>query len=163
MIVLLVIGVPVLTAAMTGATFVRVGVAVRSRALRPLLRTLACIQLSLAAFGIATLAFGWGHLTGFSVPDPYAQCNGTGFDRTVPQRHLVTKSVFPVSVVCSDYPDGRDGDEQVPDWVNPTVFAASGVGIAALVAIPFTARERRRRTGAGPARREQPDAAPTGG
>ncbi|MFE2267776.1 hypothetical protein ACFXB4_00900 [Streptomyces lavendulae] len=157
------IGVPVLTAAMAGATFVRAGIAVRSRSLRPLLRSLACFQLSLAAFGIAALAFGWGHLTGFSVPDPYVHCNGTGFDRTVPQRHLVTKSVFPVSIVCSDYLDGRDGDEQVPDWVNPTVFAASGVGIAALVAIPFTARERRRRTGAGRTDREQPNAAPTGG
>ncbi|MFE2252285.1 hypothetical protein [Streptomyces lavendulae] len=157
------IGVPVLTAAMAGATFVRVGVAVRSRSLRPLLRSLACFQLSLAAFGIAALAFGWGHLTGFSVPDPYVHCNGTGFDRTVPQRHLVTKSVFPVSIVCSDHLDGRDGDEQVPDWVNPTVFAASGVGVAALVAIPFTARERRRRTGAGRTGREQPNAAPTGG
>ncbi|MFK0200550.1 hypothetical protein [Streptomyces lavendulae] len=157
------IGVPVLTAAMAGATFVRAGVAVRSRSLRPLLRSLACFQLSLAAFGTAALAFGWGHLTGFSVPDPYVHCNGTGFDRTVPERHLVTKSVFPVSIVCSDHLDGRDGDEQVPDWVNPTVFAASAVGIAALVAIPFTARERRRRTGVGRTDREQPNAAPTGG
>lgn len=145
MIVLLVIGVPVLTAAMTGAAFVRVGVAVRSRSLRPLLRAVVCFQLSLAGFGIATLAFGWGHMTGFNVPDPYAQCNGTGFDRDVPQRYLVTKSVFPVSVVCSDDPDGRDGDEQVPGWVNPTVCAASGVGVAALVATPFTAWQRRRR------------------
>lgn len=144
MIVLLVIGVPLLTAAMAGAVFVRAGVAVRDRSLRPLLRALFCFELSLAGFGIATLAFGWGHLTGFSVPDPYAQCNGTGFNRNAPQRHLVTKSVFPVSIVCSDDPDGTDGDEQVPGWVNPTVFAASGVGIAALVATPITAVRRRR-------------------
>ncbi|MFD8291425.1 hypothetical protein ACFV2B_24825 [Streptomyces lavendulae] len=145
MIVFLVIGVPVLTAAMTGASCVRAGVAVRSRSLRPLLRAVACFQLSLAAFGIATLAFGWGHMTGFDFPDPYARCNGQVLDRGVPQRYLVTKSVFPVSVVCSDGPDGRDGDEQVPGWVNPTVYAASGVGVAALVATPFTARRQRRR------------------
>lgn len=145
MIVLLVIGVPLLTAAMTGAVFVRAGIAVRHRSLRPLLRAVACFQLALAGFGVAALAFGWGHMTGFSVPDPYAQCNGTGLDREAPKRHLVTKSVLPVSVVCSDGADGRDGDEQVPGWVNPTVFTASGVGITALAATPFAARLPRRR------------------
>ncbi|MFE9637074.1 hypothetical protein [Streptomyces sp. NPDC006463] len=145
MIVFLVIGVPVLTVAMIGAVVVRVGVAVRHRSLRPLQKAIVCFQLALAGFGIAALAFGWGHMTGFTVPDPYAQCNGMGLDREAPQRHLVTKSVFPVSIVCSDGPDGRNGDEQVPGWVNPTVVTASGVGIAALVATPFTARLRHRR------------------
>ncbi|MET9959933.1 hypothetical protein ABZ128_12865 [Streptomyces sp. NPDC006326] len=144
MIVFLVIGVPLLTAAMTGAVFVRAGVAVRHRSLRPLVRAVACFQLALAAFGVAVLAFGWGHLTGFSVPDPYAQCNGTGLDREAPQRHLVTKSVLPVSVVCSEGRDGRGGDEQVPAWVNPTVYAGAGTGVAALLATPFAARRHRR-------------------
>ncbi|WP_051794969.1 hypothetical protein [Streptomyces sp. NRRL S-87] len=145
MIVLLVIGLPVLTVAMAGAVFVRVGVSVRHRSLRPLMRAVACFQLALAGLGIAALAFGWGHMTGFSVPDPYAQCNGLAPDRETPERHLVTRSVFPVSVVCSDTPDGRNGDEQVPGWVNPTVFTAGGVGTAALVATPFTVLLRRRR------------------
>ncbi|WP_331738000.1 hypothetical protein [Streptomyces sp. NBC_01276] len=149
MIVLLVIGgVLILAAAMAGAASVCGGVALRERPLlplRPLLRVAACFQLSSAAFAIAALALGWGHMTGFNVPEPYAQCNGMGRDRTAPQRYLVTKSVFPVSVVCSDGPDGTDGDEQVPGWVNPTVSVASGVGVASLVAAPITARRRHRR------------------
>ncbi|MFB0627737.1 hypothetical protein [Streptomyces sp. AB3(2024)] len=138
-------GVLILAAAMTGAVSVCAGLAVRNRSLRSLLTVAACFQLSLTAFAIAALALGWGHMTGFSLPDPYAQGNGMVRDRNAPQRYLVTKSWFPVSVVCSDGPDGTDGDEQVPGWVNPTVFAASGVGIAALAATPFTARQRRRR------------------
>lgn len=146
MIVLLVIGgVLILAAAMTGAVSLCVGAALRDRSLRPLLRGAACFQLSLTAFAIAASALGWGHMTGFSVPAPYAQCNGMGRDRNTPQRYLVTKSVFPVSVVCADEPDGTDGDEQVPGWVNPTVFVASGVGIASLVAAPFTTGRRHRR------------------
>ncbi|WP_185911083.1 hypothetical protein [Streptomyces sp. WAC07149] len=144
MIVLLVIGLPLLAAAMTGAVFVRAAVAVRRRSLRPLLKAVACLQLALAGFGVAALAFGWGHMTGSDVSDPYARCNGPQVDRTAPERYLVTRSAFPVSVVCSDGPDGADGDEQVPGWVNPTVVGGCAVGVAALVAAPLLPRLRRR-------------------
>ncbi|MFJ3204691.1 hypothetical protein [Streptomyces sp. NPDC086989] len=148
-VILVVIGVPLLAAAMTGAVLVRAGVAVRRRSLRPLLRPVFCFQLALAGAGVAALAFGWGFTTGFNIPDPDAQCNGIGLDLAAPRRHLVTRSVFPVSIVCSDGRDGRNGDEQVPGWVNPTVFTAGGLGIAALVALPFTIRLRRHRPGQG--------------
>ncbi|MGE7386406.1 hypothetical protein ACQKM2_13115 [Streptomyces sp. NPDC004126] len=127
---------------------VHTAAAVRLRSAEPLLHPWVFVQAAVAALFCAGLALLSGHLTGFDPIDPSSVCNGRvsrGFrDTSVPESRLVTRSVFPVSVVCEEYPGDPDATEQVPGWVNPVALTGGGLALGAAGLAPFAGVLRRR-------------------